>query len=274
MRQGRRDYYDVLGVPRDAEPEEIKQAFRSLARSLHPDLSPDPDANERFSEIAKAYGVLSKPTARLLYDRFGYLGPGNGGFAAENAAGRSRAEDLARVFNVSEVEIDEREAARGTTRNVRATTIGICSACHGEGTARGAVREECTACGGAGHVTIASPLGTARLIQVDTCAECSGSGRVVIAPCATCVGTGWTKAERKVKLRIPPGADHGKILRAPVDRSNGDAVGEPRDVYIVLRVRPDADPRIVRYTAAAALALAIALFVVLLVAPESLVQRL
>lgn len=253
------DYYDVLGVARDAGASEIKAAFRKGARSCHPDLSCAPDAQDRFAELSRAYAILSKPTSRILYDHVGYRGRGNGSFDSTPPT----TERLGRLFDVAEVEVDHLEALRGTTRRVAVTTVGACTACTGSGAAAGSQIDECDACAGEGRLRRTGSLGTARLLQIDECVDCRGAGRLVREACGECQGTGRTRVARTLELRIPPGTEDGKLVRAQDPQ-------EGREVYFALRVVSSEETRLLRYAAAAALFLAVALFAVLALAPEIL----
>ena len=237
------DYYDILGVGPDAAPTEIKEAFRAQARRFHPDISREPDAEDRFAELSRAYAILSRPTARILYDRVGYRGRGNGGFDSSPPT----AEDLGRLFDVAEVEVDDLEARRGATRRVAVTTVGTCAACTGTGAAPGSTIDECPACDGEGRRRQTRTVGASRLLQIDPCADCGGTGRVILRPCPECEGTGRRHVARNLKLRIPPGTEDGKLVRT-------QDPGEGQEVYVALRVVPHADARPIRYAAAAALA--------------------
>ena len=270
MEQVKRDYYEVLGVGRDADPEEIKSAFRSLARKLHPDVSPEGAANDTFSEIAEAYSVLSKPAARLLYDRYGYLGRGN--FRRIRGDGTADSDDF-HVVAAAEVEVEALQAEQGTTRRVRVTTTETCGVCRGRGASRGAGSEVCGTCRGERWLRRSSDMGGGRLLQLEPCPDCAATGQVVRDPCSACGGTGRTETERKLKVRIPPGAQDAAIIRV-AGRGNGRGDAASGDVYVALRVVPDGDPRVVRYAAGAALALALVLFAFLLLSPESLIGQL
>src|SRR5919202_464843 len=178
-----RDYYDVLGVERDADGDTIKRAFRARARELHPDVSADPGAADSFAELSKAYGVLSKPSSRRLYDNFGYGGRGNGWFAPDAARGARRVVRRP-VRPVAEVLVDELEAQRGVRRKVRWERAERCSACAGE-----------------------------RLIQIDDCPDCRGRGRVFTAACAACGGAGAHIVRESGEVQVPPGAADGDLLQ-------------------------------------------------------------
>jgi molecular chaperone DnaJ len=250
-----RDYYEVLGVSPDADARAIKRAFRSLARELHPDVSTAADAVDRFAEISRAYSVLSTPTARLLYDRVGYRGRGNGGFESPEPS----AAHLSRLFEVAEVEIDGLEAMRGTTRRVGVTTIGTCAACAGSGAATRSRVEECASCKGSGRVRRTSMVGSARFLQLDECPDCGGAGETLRNTCPACTGTGRAERARTLRLRVPAGTEDGRLVRA-------DDGG--REVYVALRVVPIQENRVLRYSAAAGVVLALVLLVAVALAPD------
>ena len=236
-----RDYYEVLGVSREADEEAIRRAFRSLARRLHPDISEVPDAEHRFRELTAAYGVLSKPSARFLYDRFGYRGRGNGGFGSRPSRG-------ARIL--AEIEIDDFEARRGTRREVRLAGEEECGVCGGGGAAPGTRAQECDTCGGSGRVRVSSDLRVGEWLQIEQCSECNGVGRVYAQPCPECQGLGRLAEERLVRIRVPPGVEDGTRLRV---------LGEPENNHLLVRVRPLRDSRLVRWAATALLVCAVAL---------------
>ena len=271
MNRDTRDYYDLLGVPRDADRSAIKQAFRTRAREVHPDVSSDPGAKEAFAELAKAYRVLSTPVSRALYDRYGYLGAGNGGFDAARPGPVSGRNAASTASTVAQIDVEFVEAIRGATRKVQVTSVATCSACGGRGAKPGSAVDPCSACGGDGRVRRASQLGAGRLLQIEKCPDCGGSGRVIRDPCVECGGTGESKADRTVKVRIPPGAEDGGVIR--VNGGGRSEPGEGRDeaVFVRLRVLPPRDSRLVRYTAAVALVVALVLFVVLLASPQALI---
>lgn len=248
MEQAERDYYEMLGLERGAGAGEIKRAYRARARELHPDVSSDPEAAERFAEVARAYRVLSHRTARLLYDRFGYAGdlgfddarftPGRDGGAPATA----------------DVRVDELEAQIGTRRTVRIEEPAPCSTCGGRGLAAGAASTGCDRCGGDGRVRTYSWLGESQLLQIETCPACGGTGEAPRDACDACAGTGAVVAERTLEVAVPAGA------------RDGDA-WEQDGVRVVVHVVPFRDSRVVRALAAVALVCAVALLVFLLVAP-------
>ena len=231
-----RDFYDVLGVARTADADAIRQAYLGLARRLHPDVCADPDAEARFQELAGAYSVLSDRSARLLYDRFGYRGRGNG-FAA---GGRTRTTPV-----LAEVEIDVFEAARGARREVRYSSVEDCETCGGAGGA------PCKACDGKGKRARSASLRFADWLQVEPCPDCEGVGIAAADRCPDCAGSGTRTREEVLKVRLPAGVEDGTRLRV---------VGNPEDEHLLVQVQPlPDDSRLVRFVAAALLVCAVAL---------------
>jgi molecular chaperone DnaJ len=242
------DYYDVLGVPHDADGEAIKKAFRAKARSLHPDVSSEPAAPQKFRELTEAYGVLSKPSTRLLYDRFGYRGRGNGWFTP---AGARAATDFLRrrATPVAEVLVDEFEAEHGVRRKARWVRSQRCAACGGSGAAPGGISMTCPACIGTGRRQVESSLAAGeRLLQIESCTTCSGRGTIANDPCKRCDGSGETKARKSAEIVVPPGTADGE--RLPLDEGS-------RDVVIVRVLAAPRDQPLVRYVAAAGLVVAL-----------------
>lgn len=239
-----RDYYEVLGVDRTANDDAIRQAYRRLARELHPDVSAEPQAEERFRELTGAYTVLSDPNARLLYDRFGYRGRG-GGFssARRNSSGTPV---------VAEVNIDTFEAARGASREVRYSSREQCQACDGKGFAAGG----CETCGGKGRLTRSATLRGGDWLQVEECSDCSGKGFSEQDACPECRGEGSLAQEQVMKVRIPAGVEDGNRLRM---------VDDPDGEQLLVQVRPlPKDSYLVLALAAVLLLCAVALLVYLL----------
>jgi molecular chaperone DnaJ len=260
----RRDYYEVLGVPRNAGEKEIKSAFRRLARELHPDVSDEPDAQERFREAAEAYEVLSKAETRELYDRYGHEGLRTGGFRPTDFA------NLADLFSVffgddffggvgtggrgrrrgrgadvlSEVEIELAEAASGTARAVPFPVAVTCPTCEGGGAAPGTAPERCPRCDGTGRLQSVSTSVFGQFIRTQTCPACGGSGEVLTTPCPDCRGAGRLTEERTLEVEIPAGIHDGQRIRLSGEGHAGALGGRAGDVYVLVRVRPD--PRFVR----------------------------
>jgi molecular chaperone DnaJ len=254
----RRDYYDILGIGRDAAEKEIKSAFRRLARELHPDVSGEPDADERFREVVEAYEVLSKPEMRDLYDRFGHEGLRTGGFRPTQfdfgniadlfsvffgdelfggAGGRTRRPGRGADV-LAEVTIDLEEAARGIARTVPVPVIVTCATCRGSGAAPGTTPETCTNCRGTGRLQSVSASVFGQFIRTQACPDCGGSGQVLPTPCEDCQGSGQTLEERSLDVEIPAGIHEGQRIRLSGEGHAGGPGGRAGDVYVLVHVRP------------------------------------
>jgi molecular chaperone DnaJ len=262
MSTTRRDYYEVLGVERGAGDGEIKKAFRGLARTLHPDVSDAPDAEERFREVVEAYEVLSKPETRELYDRYGHAGLRGGGFTptsfdlgslsdlfaaffGDDLFGVSTRPRRARGADVAaQIEIELAEAATGTKREVPFPVTVACATCRGSGAEPGTEPTTCPACGGAGRLERVSRTPFGEFVRTQTCARCGGVGRIVEHPCRECEGTGRIVEERALEVEIPPGIHDGQQIRLTGEGHAGSLGGRAGDLYVQVRVRPD--PRFVR----------------------------
>jgi molecular chaperone DnaJ len=254
-----RDYYELLGVPRDASEGDIKRAFRRLARELHPDVSEAPDAEERFKEVVEAYEVLSKPETRELYDRYGHAGLRGGGyqpghfdfgslsdlfsaFFGDDLLGggrRTRGADL-----MATVEIELTEAATGTTRDVPFEIAVTCTRCGGGGAEPGTNVVTCDTCGGVGRVQQVSRSVFGEFVRTMTCPTCSGSGRKIETPCRQCDGLGRVLEERTLEVTVPAGIHDGQRIRLSGEGHAGPLGSHAGDVYVQVHVRPD--PRFVR----------------------------
>ena len=256
-----RDYYELLGVGRDADEQEIKRAFRKLARELHPDVSEAPDAGQRFREVAEAYQVLSNSETREVYDRYGHAGLRGGGFTPGSfdfgslsdifsaffgddlfggrGGRRARGADIA-----SDVEIELVEAARGVTREVPFRVSVACDRCEGSGAEPGTTPVTCPTCDGAGHVRQVSRSVFGEFVRTQACPRCGGAGRIVTTPCTQCDGSGRAVAERKLEVKIPAGIHDGQQIRISGEGHAGQLGGRAGDVYVRVRVRTD--PRFVR----------------------------
>ena len=256
----KRDYYDVLGVGRDADSSTVKKAFRRLARELHPDVSEAPDADERFKEVVEAYEVLSSSERRELYDRYGFEGLRSGGFVPTAfdlgslsdlfsaffgddlfaAAGRGR-----RGADVgAELTIDLAEAAQGVTRSVAFQVATSCDTCHGSGLEPGTAPVSCPQCGGRGRLQHVSRTAFGEFVRTQTCHACGGTGSVIETPCPACDGAGRTIVERTVDVSIPAGIHDGQRIRISGKGHAGTPGSVAGDAYVLVRVRPD--PRFVR----------------------------
>jgi molecular chaperone DnaJ len=247
----KRDYYEVLGVPRDADVEAIRRAFHGLARDWHPDVADAADAEERFRELAEAYSVLSKREARLLYDRYGYRGRGNQGF--DEARWEARPPSAVRGENIHVgIELRSFEAVEGTRRLVSYQAVTRCRACMGRGSV-GLPDLDCEYCGGSGRRRTVSSLDVANLLQIEPCSECIGEA------CEVCGGEGRVPAERRIRLVVPAGVEDGTQLRVSGDGNDAGAGSIPGDLLIRVKVLPvPDDPPVVRYAAFALMVVAIA----------------
>jgi molecular chaperone DnaJ len=256
MATAERDYYEVLGVPRTASEDEIKKAFRRLARELHPDVSDAPDAEERFRQVATAYEVLSKSETRELYDRFGHAGLRSGGFDpgrfdfgslsdifsaffgddlfAGGRGARARGGDIA-----AEVEIELVEAARGATRTVAYEVASTCGRCGGDGAEPGTNVTACPTCGGSGRLQQVARSVFGEFVRTQSCRRCLGSGRIVEQVCEACNGAGQVLEERTLDLQVPPGIHDGQRIRITGEGHAGNYGGRAGDVYVLVRVIPD-----------------------------------
>jgi molecular chaperone DnaJ len=254
-----RDYYELLGVQRDASESEIKRAFRRLARELHPDVSEAPDAEERFKEVVEAYEVLSKAETRELYDRYGHAGLRGGGyqpghfdfgslsdlfsaFFGDDLLGghaRIRGGDLSTV-----VEVELAEAATGTTREVPFDIAVVCARCAGDGAEPGTSVTTCETCAGVGRVQHVSRSVFGEFVRAGACPTCGGSGRHIDTPCRECEGLGRVVEERKLEVTIPPGIHDGQRIRLSGEGHAGALGARAGDLYVQVRVRRD--PRFVR----------------------------
>ena len=254
------DHYEVLGVDRDAPPEEIKRAFRRLARATHPDANPDdPSAEARFRQVAEAYEVLSDPEKRARYDRGDHLdlgglfhGPGSvddlfrsvfeggglfggsglfGGGASESANARGRDIRL-------HLAIDLVEAAFGAERTVRFRAAVACEPCSGSGARSGSGTRSCNVCAGTGQVRMARRSALGSLMTVTTCRACRGAGWVIADPCLECRGEGIAEGEKEVSVDVPTGVSEDTRLRIVGDGEAGRQGAPPGDLYIELAVKP------------------------------------
>ena len=257
MATSERDYYELLGVPRDATEADVKKAFRRLARELHPDVSDAPDAQERFREVVEAYEVLSKSETRELYDRYGHAGLRSGGFqpghfdfgslsdlfaaffgddlrSARGTGARARGADLGAL-----VEIELAEAATGVTRDVPFQVAVVCSHCDGDGAEPGTEVTTCPACGGAGRLQRVSRSVFGEFVRTQACPTCGGSGRHVAQPCSECSGGGQVLEERRLQVDIPAGIHDGQQIRISGEGHAGVPGGRAGDVYVQVHVKPD-----------------------------------
>ncbi len=250
------DYYAALGVRRDASPEEIKRAYRRLARELHPDVNPDPHTQERFKEVTQAYEVLSDPDKRQMYDLgadpFAASGAGPGGFAAgfpfsdimdaffgAGATTRGPRSRARRGRNATlRVELDLAECAFGTTRELVVNTAVVCPTCSGEGTAPGTHPETCEVCGGRGEVSQVTRSFLGQVMTTRPCPRCGGHGTLVPHPCPECDGDGRVRTRRTIKVPIPAGVEDGTHIQLAGEGEVGPGGGPPGDLFLEIVQRP------------------------------------
>lgn len=254
-----RDYYELLGVARDASQEDIKKAFRSLARDTHPDANPDdPQAEAKFREVAEAYEVLSDPQRRARYDRGEQIGGGDlfsnfagldeilqqffggggfggfGGFGGGGRTGPRRGSDLAMA-----VELTLSEAASGVSRELEFIAPSQCPVCAGTGAEPGHDPITCPTCGGHGQVQVQRNTFLGAMMTVAQCSTCTGKGRIVENPCHECGGQSLVDEERTLTVEIPSGVDSGTRLRLGGRGGAGEAGAPAGDLYVEVRVAPD-----------------------------------
>ncbi len=252
------DLYEILGVSRDADGDAIKKAYRKLARQLHPDVNPDPETQEKFKEVTRAYEVLSDPEKRQMYDLGGDPFGGAGGGFAGAGAGFSFTDIMDAFFGGSaggaaggrgprprvrrgqdaliRLDVDLAEAAFGTTHELKVDTAVLCPACHGDGAAPGSSPKACETCGGRGetmHVQ-RSFLGEIRTMR--PCAACRGFGTIIPEPCRECSGDGRVRSRRTLTVKIPPGVDTGTRVQLAGQGEVGPGGGPAGDLYVEIHV--------------------------------------
>jgi molecular chaperone DnaJ len=253
----RRDFYDVLGVPRNATEDQIRSAYRQQALRYHPDRNKEVGAAERFKEVTEAYEVLRDGDKRAMYDRFGHVGNetpfgaggfGFGGFGFEDifetffGAGtttrggrRTRAQRGADLRH--EVTLTFEEAVFGCERELEVQRHEPCEACHGSGLEPGTEPTTCPRCGGAGELRRATQTVFGQFVNVSLCDRCQGEGRIVTTPCATCAGRGRVPLARRLRVTVPAGIDDGSQIRLAGEGEPGAPGGTPGNLYIDIRVQ-------------------------------------
>jgi molecular chaperone DnaJ len=255
----KRDYYEILGVSKNATKDEIKKAYRKLSKQYHPDINKAPDAAEKFKEIKEAYEVLSDDQKRANYDRFGHADPNQGGFGGFNGAdfgGFGGFEDIFETFfgggrrrrdpNAPRagadlqytMTLDFEEAIFGKEMDIEIPREEDCDTCKGTGAKPGTHPETCSHCHGTGQISIeqATPFG--RIVNRRTCHYCQGTGKFIKHKCSTCGGSGRVKKRKKIHVKIPAGIDDGQQLRVAGQGEPGINGGPPGDLYIVFHVKP------------------------------------
>ncbi|MEL6162252.1 MAG: molecular chaperone DnaJ [Cyanobacteria bacterium J06628_3] len=258
-----RDYYEILGVSRDTDKEDLKSAYRRLARKYHPDVNKEPGAEERFKEINRAYEVLSEPETRARYDRFGEQGVSGagaagfqdfgdmGGFADifesifsgfAGGAGQSQRRRSGPVRGDDlrlDLKLDFREAVFGGEKEIRISHLETCEVCNGSGAKPGTRPRACSTCSGSGQVRRVTRTPFGSFTQVSTCPTCNGTGMVIEDKCDACEGKGANQVTKKLKITIPAGVDNGTRLRISNEGDAGMRGGAPGDLYVYLFVNED-----------------------------------
>lgn len=258
----KRDYYDVLGVSRDASPEEIKKAYRQMAKKYHPDVNKeDENATEKFKEVAEAYEILGDDQKRATYDRFGHdafdptkggaggfggFGEGMGGFGDifdllfGGAGGGQRRKTGPQRGSDREVRLDINfeDAVFGMEKDFEIQRVEKCNQCNGSGAEPGSKAKTCPQCQGAGQVRSSQSTPFGRFETVKTCPKCQGDGKIIEKPCAACKGTGKARKKRTINVRIPAGIDTGSRLRMQGEGEAGINGGPAGDLYITIVVKP------------------------------------
>ncbi|GAA4614052.1 molecular chaperone DnaJ [Actinoallomurus liliacearum] len=252
------DYYATLGVRRDASADEIKKAYRRLARELHPDVNPDPATQERFKEITQAYEVLSDPKKREMYDLgadpfASGAGAGAGGFGAGfpfsdimdaffgTATQRGPRSRARRGRNGTvRVELDLSETAFGTTRELTVDTAVVCDTCSGSGTAPGTHPETCDMCHGRGEVQQVTRSFLGQVMTSRACPQCGGYGTTIRTPCTECSGDGRVRTRRTIKVRIPAGVENGTHIQLAGEGEVGPGGGPAGDLFLEIVELPHA----------------------------------
>jgi len=264
----KRDYYDVLGVPRNAVTDDIKRAYRTLAKKYHPDLNKDnvKEAEEKFKEVSEAYEVLADDGKRKLYDQYGHQGVqqtfGDQGFTWDKFSHFSDLEDMFNDFGFFsgtfdlfgggrrnpngpekgddlryDMEITLEEAARGVDREIEVPHTATCQECGGTGAEKGSSPRTCPKCGGSGQLRNVRTQGYSQFITIGQCPMCGGKGQTIDKPCRNCRGRGIVTRQDRISITIPPGADTGIRLRVSGEGEAGTRGGPPGDLYVVLHLK-------------------------------------
>jgi molecular chaperone DnaJ len=265
----KRDYYEVLGVPKNADKDQIKNSYRKLAMQYHPDRNKSPEAEEKFKEISEAYAVLSDDAKRAQYDRFGH----------EGIQGRYSTEDIFRTANFDEIlrdlgfggfggfggsifdmffgnmtgsgrgarrgadlrydlDVTLEQVASGLSTEIEIPRTERCSVCKGTGARPGSSPRVCAECGGRGQVQRVSSSGFAQFVRIETCRNCRGKGEVLDNPCRDCKGSGTVQRTRKITVKIPPGIENESSLRLRGEGDAGESGNTAGDLYVVCHVLP------------------------------------
>lgn len=261
----KKDYYEILGVDKDATEEDLKRAYRQAAKKYHPDLNPDDsEAEEKFKEVNEAYEVLSDPQKRAAYDRFGHAGAngqGFGGFDFDDFGGFGDG-GLGDIFDMFfggsttgrtggrrrgpvrgadlryDLEITFEEAAFGAQKEIQVVRMEDCPDCKGTGGKDGAEPVTCTECNGTGEISYTQTTAFGRFVNVRACDTCGGEGTVISDPCGRCRGRGKIRNRRTISVKIPAGINHGQAITLRGEGDIGERGGSPGDLYVYISVKP------------------------------------
>jgi len=256
------DFYQILGVSKDADADTLKRAYRKLARQYHPDVNKEPGAEDKFKEIGKAYEALADPETRARYDQFGEAGLGGAagmpdmgdmggfadlfetffnGFGGQNPQGGrtqrrgpQQGDDLRYDLNV-----DFKDAIFGQQREIKIPHLETCEVCRGTGAKPGTGPKTCSTCGGSGQVRRATRTPFGNFTQVAECPSCNGAGQIIADPCVGCGGNGVKQVRKKLRINIPAGVDTGTKLRVSGEGNVGLKGGPPGDLYVFIKVKND-----------------------------------
>lgn len=253
----KRDFYEVLGVDKGASEEEIKKAYRKLARQYHPDVNKATDAEDKFKEAKEAYETVSDPNKRATYDRYGHVDPnqgmggggqgdmggfgdifdmffgGGGGGNRRNPNAPQRGSDL--QYSMT---IEFKEAVFGKELDLTIPRTEDCGNCHGNGAKPGTKPEACATCKGTGQQEVIQNTAFGRIVNRRVCSSCNGQGAIIKEKCVECHGSGKVKKQRQIHVKIPAGVDEGAQLRVTGEGEAGTRGGPPGDLYVVIRVKP------------------------------------
>lgn len=248
----KRDYYDILGIDRNASKEEIRKAYRKLARKYHPDVSKEANAEEKFKEAKEAYEVLSNEQKRAQYDQFGHAGTSNQGFGG--ASDFSGFGDIFDMFfgggqrhdpNAPQqgadlqytIVLEFEEAVFGKETEIRIPKDESCSTCNGSGAKPGTKPQTCSHCNGTGQLNMEQNTPFGRVVNRRVCHYCKGTGKIIPDKCTTCSGSGKVKKHAKIKIKIPAGIDEGQQIRVAGKGEAGKNGGPPGDLFVVVQIK-------------------------------------
>lgn len=249
----KRDYYEVLGVDKNASVDEVKKAYRKLARKYHPDVNKESDAEEKFKEVKEAYDTLSDPQKKAHYDQFGHTDPNQGfggggdfgggfgdifdmffgGGGRRNPNAPRQGADLQYTMT-----LEFKEAVFGKETEIEIPREETCQTCTGSGAKPGTKPETCSHCGGSGQLNVEQNTPFGRVVNRRVCHYCNGTGKQIKHKCSTCGGSGKVKKRKKINVKVPAGIDHGQQLRVSGQGEAGANGGPPGDLFVVFNVKP------------------------------------